>query len=137
MLESTPAAAEEEKAEAKTESCGEPLGLYGTLGAIWSLDAFDVPAEANRQNSYALDTRIGWKSHGQYQWAARYEVTQGGAQVGTISDATDFGLRVGGGLNWFFTDHFGMYGELTYLKAFGSLKDIDAVPIAFGGIARF
>jgi hypothetical protein len=35
------------------------------------------------------------------------------------------------------TQHVGFYGEVTYLKAFGSLKDIDSVPIAFGPAFRF
>jgi opacity protein-like surface antigen len=153
--------------------------LYGTLGALWALDAFDVPQTANTQNSWGLDARVGYRFHEnlaaevQYQWAARYEVTQNAAQVGTVethagtanlkagllatafqpyilfgvgivngqlrpgNDATEFGLRVGGGLQWFVTHHLGFYGELTYLKAFGSLKDIDAVPIAFGAAVRF
>jgi opacity protein-like surface antigen len=86
----------------------------------------------------------------QYQWAARYEVTQNAAQLFTAethaatanvkagfltspfqpyllfgmgvvngqldpgNDATEFGLRVGGGLQWFVTRHLGFYGGAAF-----------------------
>jgi hypothetical protein len=52
-------------------------------------------------------------------------------------DSLEAALRVGGGVNLFFTDHFGIYGEVTYLKPFGPLDDLSTVPIAFGGIFQF
>jgi opacity protein-like surface antigen len=174
-----PAVAPAAEEGASESSGGGTNRLYGTLGAIWSNAAFDIPATANSQNSWGLDTRVGYQFHGnlaaevQYQWGARYEITQGGAQLQTIethaatanlkagllesafqpyllfgmgivnaqlrpgNDATDFGLRVGGGVQVFVTEHVGFYGELGYLKAFGSLRDLDAVPIAFGAAVRY
>jgi len=52
-------------------------------------------------------------------------------------DKTEAALRVGGGLNWFFMDHIGVYGEVIYLKPFGPLSDFGTVPISFGGIYQF
>jgi opacity protein-like surface antigen len=153
--------------------------LYGTLGGLWAIDAFDIDSTANAQNSYGLDTRVGYRFHEnlaaelQYQWAARFETTQGGVQLGTIAthtgtanikaglmatafqpyllfgvgvvngqrdpgrDVTEFGLRVGGGLQWFVTRNVGFYGELTYVQPFGSLRDFASVPIGFGAAFRF
>jgi opacity protein-like surface antigen len=174
-----PAAAQEEETAATTSGAGAERRLYGTLGGLWAVDAFDTPSLANTQNSYGLDTRVGYRLTGifaaevQYQWAARYEITQGGAEIGKVethaatanvkagllesalqpyllfgvgivnaqlnpgNDATEFGLRVGGGLQWFVTEHVGLYGELTYLQPFGPLKDFAAVPIAFGAAFRY
>jgi opacity protein-like surface antigen len=53
------------------------------------------------------------------------------------NDATDFALRVGAGVQVFVSDNIGLYGELTYLKSFGSLRDLDSVPIAFGAAFRY
>ena len=52
-------------------------------------------------------------------------------------DSVQTALRVGGGVNLFFTDHVGIYGEVTYLKPFGALEELGTVPIAFGGIYQF
>jgi opacity protein-like surface antigen len=52
-------------------------------------------------------------------------------------DRTEGTLRVGGGAQLFFTEHVGLYGEITYLKPFTALNDLNAVPIAFGGVYRF
>lgn len=170
------ASAQAEEASATSGTDGK---LYGTLGAIWSRSAFEIPSLANSQDSWGLDTRVGYKFHEnlaaevQYQWAARYEITQGGAQIGKAethagtanlkagllasaiqpyllfgvgivngqlqpgADVTEFAIRVGGGFQWFVTQHLGFYGELTYLRAFGSLRDFDAVPIAFGAAVRY
>jgi opacity protein-like surface antigen len=179
MLALPPTAPAAEGEDAAESSGGGTNRLYGTLGGLWSVDAFDVPATASTQNSWGLDTRVGYQFHGnlaaevQYQWAARYEVTQGGAElqkaethagtanikagllesafqpyalfgVGIVNgqlrpgnDVTEFGLRVGAGVQVFVTDNVGFYGELTYLKAFGSLRHFDAVPIAFGAAFRY
>jgi hypothetical protein len=52
-------------------------------------------------------------------------------------DKTEWAMRVGGGTNFFFTDHIGIYGEVVYLKPFGALDDFGTVPIAFGAIYQF
>jgi hypothetical protein len=52
-------------------------------------------------------------------------------------DKTEWAMRVGGGGNFFFTDHIGIYGEVTYLKPFGALADFGTVPIAFGAVYQF
>jgi opacity protein-like surface antigen len=164
------AAEEEKRGEAR---------IYGTVGAAASLAAFDLPTSVGQQDSWGLDARAGYRVHphvgveGQYQWAARYELTSGGAQLNTIEthaltgnarvfifrgpfepyllagvgivnaklahgdDKTEAAFRAGGGVNVFFTDHIGAYGEITYLKPFSSLNDLNAVPIAFGAVFQF
>ncbi len=52
-------------------------------------------------------------------------------------DSVQTAFRVGGGVHLFFTDHFGIYGEVTYLKPFGALADLGTVPIAFGTVFQF
>jgi hypothetical protein len=77
-----PAAAEEEDVAGR--------GFYGNLGAVWSLAAFDVPAAVGQQDSWGLDARVGYRVHpnlgleAQYQWAARHELTGGGAQLNVV-----------------------------------------------------
>jgi hypothetical protein len=46
-------------------------------------------------------------------------------------------VRGGGGVQVFFTDNIGIYGEVTYLKPFTSLSDYNTAPIAFGGVFQF
>jgi opacity protein-like surface antigen len=46
-------------------------------------------------------------------------------------------IRGGGGVQVLFTEHFGLYGEITYLHPFTTLSDFNTVPIAFGAIAQF
>jgi Outer membrane protein beta-barrel domain len=169
------AAAKDEK-----KSDGPLAGVYGQLGPVAGIPAFDLPSTVGQQNGWGMEVRGGYKvlSHlaleGQWQWIARYETTNGqGAQLNVAQtntftgnakvfvftgpiqpyailgfglmnaalkhgpDKTEAALRVGGGSNFFFTDHIGIYGEITYLKPFGSLSTLGSVPIAFGGIYQF
>jgi opacity protein-like surface antigen len=154
-------------------------GLYANLGPVGSFAAFDVPSTAGQQDSWGLDARVGYRFHphlaaeAQYQWAARFEVTSGGATQEVVtthavtangkififqgplqpyillglglvnanfrhsSDHTAPAFRAGGGVQILFTDHIGIYGDITYLKPFTSLGDWNQVPIAFGGTYSF
>jgi hypothetical protein len=174
------AADEEETAagEEKAVEKGDPK-LYATAGGLWSLAAFDVPSEVGQQDSFGVDARVGYMLHphfaleGQYQWAARYELTGGGMHLNNVEthagtgnakvilfrgplqpyllfgagvvnaslqhgrDRTEFAIRAGGGVTVYFSEHVGVYGEITYLKPTTSLNEFNAVPIAFGGAFRF
>jgi opacity protein-like surface antigen len=154
-------------------------GFYGNLGAVGSFAAFEVPQNVGQQDSWGLDARVGYRLHphiaveAQYQWAARFELTSGGATQDVItthavtgngkififqgplqpyvllglglvnanfrqsSDHTAVAFRAGGGVQILFMDHIGIYGEVTYLKPFNSLNDLNQVPIAFGGVYQF
>lgn len=84
-------AAEGEKEEEKT---GPLVGFYGALGVSPQLPAFDLTSDVGQQASWGLDARAGYRLHNrialeaQYQWAARFELTQGGAQLDTITTNT-------------------------------------------------
>jgi hypothetical protein len=59
------------------------------------------------------------------------------AEIEHASDHTELAFRAGGGFQLFFTEHIGAYAEITYLKPFTALNDLNSVPIAFGGTYRF
>jgi hypothetical protein len=159
---------------------GGPSRFYATAGGLASMTNYDLPTDTGQQSSWGVDARFGYRVfsvlavEGQYQWAARAEITNGLGQqanvvethTGTVNakvlpfqgpfqpylllgfggfyasqrhghDSLETALRVGGGVNLFFTDHVGIYGEVTYLHPFGSLDGLATVPIAFGGIFQF
>jgi len=180
LLALLPAGASAAEDEGEKKSDGPLSKVYGQLGMIAGIPAFDIPSTQGQQTGWGMDVRAGYKllSHlwleGQWQWINRYETTTGfGTQANVLrtntftgnvkvpiftgpiqpygllgiglqnadlkhgDDKTEFALRVGGGANFFFTDHIGIYGEVVYLKPFGSLDDYGTVPIAFGGIYQF
>ena len=167
-------------AEGEGEGGGGPSRFYVAAGGLASLTNYDLPTDTGQQSSWGVDARVGYRVfsilavEGQYQWAARAEITTGTGQqqnvvethTGTVNakvlpfegpfqpylllgfggihaalrhgdDTLETALRVGGGVNFFFTDNVGIYGEVTYLKPWGSIDGLSTVPIAFGGIFQF
>jgi opacity protein-like surface antigen len=91
LLAAVPGVAAEGEGEAKT---APGTGFYGAMGVSPQLPAFDLPSDVGQQASWGLDARAGYRIHsrialeGQFQWASRFELTQGGAQLDKLTTYT-------------------------------------------------